>query len=74
MILDAKIIPPPKPVKEKWLEEKESGTFKLTEDLSRSLLTTRNYSDGEQCGFFYSLLLLYLSLTQCVYVPVLVQR
>ena len=46
------LLPPPKPVKEKWLEEKESGTFKLTEDLSRSLLTTRNYSDGEQCGSF----------------------
>ena len=48
------LLPPPKPVKEKWLEEKESGTFKLTEDLSRSLLTTRNYSDGNAATFIPS--------------------
>ena len=40
------LLPPPPMPREDWLEEKEAGTFKLQEDLSRNLVTTRSYSDG----------------------------
>jgi len=40
------LLPPPLMPEEKWLEEKEEGTFKLQEDMSRSLMTTRCYSDA----------------------------
>ena len=40
------LLPPPPPVEERWLQDKAEGTFKLKEDLSRALLTTRSYSDS----------------------------
>ena len=40
------LLPPPPMPEESWLDEKVEGTFKLSEDLSRTLLTTRNYSDA----------------------------
>jgi len=39
------LLPPPAMPKEKWLTDKQEGTFKLKEDMARSLLTTRSYSD-----------------------------
>ena len=39
------LLPPPTMPEERWLRDKEEGTFKLQEDLSRNLVTTRCYSD-----------------------------
>lgn len=40
------LLPTPKMPNEDWLKEKEEGTLQLSQDLSRNLITARNYNDG----------------------------